>query len=250
MFQDIEARCLAPAEKWLYVRSKDNIADLGTPKGCKIEELKPESEWFLGKPWMTLPAEKFPLKTIEDISLSPEEAREMNKEKFKVNEDFQAHWTYWTLQGASEESSEIGKRYAFSKYLIDPNRFRFKKVIRILALVLLFTRNLMRAWVMRTLRVGDEINELTLVKISQDSRLPTPFSVKEEGQVSGADEVLECEGVCAVQLDDENINNAALTYFFLKGSAEVKHFVKKSKYNDITTEKNGILLLRGQYVTC
>lgn len=43
-----------------------------------------------------------------------------------------------------------------------------------------------------------------------------------------------------VCLTDENIR-AALTYFFLKGTAEVKNFVNRRKYSDITTEKQGIL---------
>ena len=39
----------------------------------------------------------------------------------------------------SEEAlNKISERYKFSNYLIDPNRFRLRKVVRIVALVFLF----------------------------------------------------------------------------------------------------------------
>ena len=37
---------------------------------------------------------------------------------------------------------EVGSRYKHSKYIIDPNQFRFRKVVRILALVFLFLKNI------------------------------------------------------------------------------------------------------------
>ena len=39
---------------------------------------------------------------------------------------------------------EVGLRYEHSKYIIDPNQFRFRKVVRILALVFLFLKNISR----------------------------------------------------------------------------------------------------------
>ena len=38
-------------------------------------------------------------------------------------------------------TEELGKRYKFSNYLIDPNKFRLRKVLRTLVLVMLFIRN-------------------------------------------------------------------------------------------------------------
>ena len=34
--------------------------------------------------------------------------------------------------------NEVGERYKFSMYLVDPNKFRFRTVIRIVSIVLLF----------------------------------------------------------------------------------------------------------------
>ena len=238
----IEARRLAPTEKWLYVRSKDNIADMGTRKGATVDDLRPDSEWFVGKPWMSLPAEEFPLLAVEDLSLSVEDLKEAGKEKFTLKGEFQSHWSYWSSQSIDEETSEVGKRYAFSKYLIDPNRFRFKKVLRILAVVIMFIRSLITARNGRISSPEGKINDLALVRTGHKFQCPKSFFTEDEGRIvtTGEDELLKCGKGYAVCLAEESMN-AAMTYFFIKGSAEVKHFVRESKYTDITTEKDGIL---------
>ena len=45
----IEAVRLAPREKWRYVRSKDNVADMGTRKGIKIRRVQKNN--FMVKVW-------------------------------------------------------------------------------------------------------------------------------------------------------------------------------------------------------
>ena len=42
-------------------------------------------------------------------------------------------------------TEELGKRYKFSNYLIDPNKFRLRKVLRTLASVMLFIRNVKKS---------------------------------------------------------------------------------------------------------
>ena len=41
-----------------------------------------------------------------------------------------------------EVLENVGKRYLFSSYVIDPNKYRFRKVVRIVALIILFIVNL------------------------------------------------------------------------------------------------------------
>ena len=43
---------------------------------------------------------------------------------------------------AKKVSNELEKRYKFSNYHTDLNKFRFRKVVRILVLVMLFIKNL------------------------------------------------------------------------------------------------------------
>ena len=51
---------------------------------------------------------------------------------------------------------ENAKRYAFSNYIIDPNKFRFKTVIRVLALVYRFIRNCKEKRHLRSPVINDE----------------------------------------------------------------------------------------------
>ena len=43
------------------------------------------------------------------------------------------------------DTQKLKETYEFLKYIIDPNKFRLRKVIRILALVMLFIRNLRKS---------------------------------------------------------------------------------------------------------
>ena len=225
----LEINRLSPKENWWYVRTKDNIADMGTRKGSKIEDIGPDSEWCKGKPWMSLPTDKFPLLTVQETILNQDDLSELNKERIGSKVDFQAHWALVEPY----ENSEIGKRYAFSKYLIDPNKFRFKKVLRVLALVILFVRKFL---------VKARRRELSLVSIAKSVQLPNIFSCGDGEYVvtNGTDEKLSCKSGRVVCLGDEDIK-ASLTYFFQKGTAEVIQFINKKKYEDVTSEENGIL---------
>ena len=225
----LEINRLAPMEGWRYVRSKDNIADMGTRKGVKVEEIGPNSIWINGLPWMSLSDDRFPLLTVREVSLSLEEAKKVQKERIEPAKEFQSYW-------ASVEScddSEVGKRYAFSDYVIDPNRFRFKKVLRILAYVIMFVSNFLA-------KAGNRA--MSLVEISQSVELPNVFSCGDGEYVvtNGSKGELPCKGGLVLRLTDKYIL-AAITYFFRKGTSEVKHFIDRKKYERITTEKSGIL---------
>ena len=69
----IEINRLAPREKWYYVGTKDMIADMGTRKGAKCSDVGADSLWMNGYDWMKLEKACFPIKSITDISLTPEQ---------------------------------------------------------------------------------------------------------------------------------------------------------------------------------
>ena len=48
------------------------------------------------------------------------------------------------VEVSTRVNEEIKLRYQLAKYLIDPNRFRFRKVIRILGLALTFIKMIVR----------------------------------------------------------------------------------------------------------
>ena len=85
-------------------------------------------------------AEEFPMKNIEDVQLSDLELAEANAEKALLKTFY--NQTHLGFNKSVDE--QILERYKFSKYLIDPNRFRFRKVVRILGLAFTFINKLAR----------------------------------------------------------------------------------------------------------
>ena len=142
----IEINRLTELTQWRYIKSKDMIADLATRKGVKVTDILQYSEWIKGKPWMNWHESHFPTKTVKEIILSNTEKNEC------IIECSNPRLVDITTEGSSTSihrgyfpgrvvPNEVKSRYEFSQYLIDPNRFRLRKVIRILGLVYLFVNN-------------------------------------------------------------------------------------------------------------
>ena len=84
--QIIEIRRFSNPDEWRYVQSKLMIADIGTRKGAKLEDVNPESSWINGLPWMTSSEDKFPTKSVNQIKLSNSEIEVVTMEKL-LNHD-------------------------------------------------------------------------------------------------------------------------------------------------------------------
>ena len=234
---------LASRELWRYVKSRDMIADIGTRKGAKIEDVGPDSQWVNGFEWMRGPESDFPMTSATDIILSSERKREALKECISVEV---AHHTQ-TCQSAICTSytpvvpKAVGERYKYSKYVIDPNRFRFRKVARVLGLVLNFIRLLRE-------RVGKPAFPVTVCNAKD---LPGGVIIPSEEKEllvtggSDADPRYRCAKGLVVKYPDHMIN-AAMQYFFKKATQEVKHFLPESKYKHISEEKSDILYYTGR----
>ena len=126
----VEINRLGDTSSWSYVDSKNMLADIGTRKGTKIGDVVKSSNWICGLPWMSRPEEEFPTLTLEQIIYNQQEVNEANKETIIMK-------TFHTNKDAELDSStdeQIKLRYTFSNYLIDPNRFRFRKIVRVLLL--------------------------------------------------------------------------------------------------------------------
>ena len=194
----IEIRRLTALTNWRHIDSQNNVADIATrPVG--IEDLKNEAEWICGKEWMQMPQDNLPLKTIQEIQLSGEEKR-LAAVELKAAD----------VQGIflSELKGKVAERYKFSRYVLDPCRYRWEKVVRIMGLVLIFI-NLLQP------------------QFEPDWKPPVPPT-----QISSYE---EAKGQDWFSRWGEN-------YFFFKGSHEVKEFMPKKDYVHCTAEKNGILL--------
>ena len=103
---------------------KDMLADIGTRKGVALEDINQDLVWVNGLPWMKHDKSEFPMSTSGKIKLNESESNEMRKEvEVHISNQFKI-------------PNELRDRYAFSNYLIDPNRHTFNKVVRILAYVI------------------------------------------------------------------------------------------------------------------
>ena len=58
----IDIRRLTDLDDWRYVESRNMIADLGTRKGCTLEDTRPDSIWLNGYEWMKNDSASFPVK--------------------------------------------------------------------------------------------------------------------------------------------------------------------------------------------
>ena len=68
----IEIRRLTALTSWKHIESSGNVADIAT-RPIPVQDLKENSEWISGKPWMKLSWDEMPIKTIQEIQLSGEE---------------------------------------------------------------------------------------------------------------------------------------------------------------------------------
>ena len=131
----VEIRRLSDVSRWYHVASENNVADLGT-RFLEVEEVGPGSEWIQGKPWMSGPGDRFPLRDIGQVSLDAEEARAAAKE-IKVGEAA-AHATQEVLD-------KVKLRYEYSRYIVDPSNASWPKAVNVLAMVFRFVAKLQRA---------------------------------------------------------------------------------------------------------
>ena len=247
----IEINRLTNREDWYHIDSKNNTADIGTRRGVTFSDISDDSPWFNGHDWAHHEKEQFPMKSVEEIKLSQSEVKANQDETVKMDLS-DTSWIDRQLNDAFHLSSYLSRddkmsladnvrgciceRYRYSQYVIDPNKFRFRKVVRILALVLMFVRKL-----------KSKIKKNHLVFISNDE-LPSQFSFRN-------DQYLITEGICSfpfncpkglvVVLGKEFVIRA-LEYFYKKASKEIMEFCGKNAYEKISEEKFGILYYTGR----
>ena len=238
----VEINRLADANLWRYVDSKDVCADLGTRKGARIVDVDPQSDWICGREWMRGSETDFPMKTVADLVLNAVELQEFRKESMLYNSscdvyliggvtvDFFTHVT----------NRNYRKRYEFSNYIIDPLKFRFRKSVRILALVFLFLSKC------RISRVKSAFSKRVQV-VGEPFRNRGDKYVLTTGSVKFRDN-MNCGGGLVVNLTDEMIAGA-LDYFHRKATAEILEFVDKRRYRKISIVKDGILYYSGRILS-
>ena len=237
--QVVEINRLVDSSRLFHIESKKNAADVGTRGGVSIVDVCPGSEWIDGQDWMRGDGTDFPIRTAQEIILDNVAKDEARKEKIQIGVDAA---TCSHMDPPSQNCpmylptryvpDEVGLRYEHSKYIIDPNQFRFRKVVRILALVFLFLKNISR-------KVYQKRKIHKTPKFAADvSTLELPYMFETHDDTIVTSDLHVTLNTYYIKL--------ALHYFFKKATDEVKHFLPKHKFKNISEEVNDILYFTGR----
>ena len=137
-------------------------------------------------------------------------------------------------------------RYTFSNYEIDPNKFRFRKVVRILALIFRFIRSCRLSIRKRKgLNIQDiednrSIETLNGILLNDKYFVTTGTCYK-----ISETETSDVEPGLVVKLTECDVDSA-LQYFYKKVTLEAQRFVGESMYQKMSSERNGILYYQGR----
>ena len=234
----VEINRLGDVSSWRYVESSNMPADLGTRKGATIADVNQESDWINGLPWMRDDEDDFPTQSVEDLALNHQDLAEAEKEKI-VLRSFHSHKP---LKFESSMCDKVKLRYDFSKYLIDPNRHSFRRVIRILALVLTFIKRISRNM--------PKVQSLFIFCHRSPGELPEMLRLKLDRFILTTGTPTHsmpnsCKGGQVIELSD-NMLMSAFYYYSYKTSEESKYFLDKGKYVNISMDVDGVLYYSGR----
>ena len=227
----VEVNRLTDREDWRHVPGNLNPADIGTRKGATIADVSEDSPWVNGLDWMSLPVSEFPVKTIDEINLTPEEMVEAAREKITLK-------TFHSQRNTSFDGKfddQVKLRYKYSKYLVDPNKYRFRKVLRIMGLVLKFIKT--------AAKNVPKVAENPIFQHVSPNDLPAMYHNKLDKFI--VTEKSTSQTGLVVEVSDQMLK-WALNYFSVKTTAEVQHFIDARKYGNISKNIDGILYYSGR----
>ena len=237
----IEINRLVDMDNWGFVDSKNMIADIGTRKGATINDVGPESNWVNGLPWMRGNTDEFPMKSVRELVLGNNALLEAKRE-YVVHDpmcDDTSKLIGLTYLPTNLIPDAVGYRYKFSKYLIDPNRFRFRKVVRVLGLVFLFLHKLFNRLnrPIKFLAPNGSVSTPKILSCNNDRYIVT----------SGKrlNKVFESSAGLVVDLSEIMVQSA-MCYYFQKATLEIEHFLSENKYKNISEKINGVLFYVGR----
>ena len=236
-----QIRMNTPVEMISHVKTDYNPSDVGTrPDRLEDDDVGPDSVWENGFKWMNDSLEKAVSDGIitpsSELTLKKEDESEYNKGV--VLERMPEILVRGHSAFVSERSSRMAERALFSDYILSPLKFSFSKVVRV-------TAHLFRMFKRR--------NNVSKTYPKQNFKMFATFFGSEEGSkyICDPKEVLACSAAegddmkTNFKLNDEDLSDA-LSYWFLKGTNEVKKFYKKEFIDKLAIEKNDILYNRSR----
>lgn len=150
----VEIRRFSDKKTWYHVETHNNLADLGT-RFAEVKDITENSEWQVGKPWMSLSEDELPIRTVDQLKLSPEDAVQVSAEL--KPRDISGHVLHSLVDKVSD-------RYCFSKYLVDPCMQAWDKTLRLMSSVYAVIRH----WKSYKRRPGQSRIDDHLVQVSSE----------------------------------------------------------------------------------
>ena len=222
--------------------------DIGTRAGGTFCDVGNGSAWKEGLDWMKRDASVFPVKDLAEIKLEA-------VEKAAYEKEIAAETKLYPMSqrnSGQEVSVQIQKRLVFSKYIIDPNRFRFKCTVRIIAIVFRFllkvSKNLKRKFFL------NHENDKYKFKhfYTQFTEKCVRFDVECMSRIlqlrlknNGNNFAMTTESTPVVILTKLEIDNA-LYYLYKKASREIEEFGRHTKAYKNSTLIDGVRYWNGR----
>ena len=232
------------ADNWFYVESANMVADIGTRGKAKIADVTDDSPWIQGLEWMSRPESEFPIFSLEDRKISAADLDEVNKEKI-VSQILCSRVMLVTAYSSEQTKS----RYQFSNYILDPNKFRFRKVVRVVSLVLLFIKNVLLGISQRTTSFKN-ITDMKIFNHEYPGKFPRILENDGDGKLLVTCRWSEFGSLEALKGRHVEISpdllRSSLFYFSRKASIELEHFIDKKRYVNITKLIDGVFYYSGR----
>ena len=248
-----QVRMNTSMEKLFHIRTEYNPADLGTrPSKVQDHDIGPDSVWETGLDWMrsdlTEVLETGIMTPAANLRLKDEE-EESEFEKGLIFEKCPEILVRGHSAFVNDRTEKLMTRATFSNYVMMPTKFSFRKIIRI------------TAWMFKMFgkRKHEEIDDghkfrmfIAVKSDDQDNLIKEEYSLS---KFFDSDDKWRnvCLGTTPVQvlgeafddINEEDISRS-LTYWFQKGTSEVKQFNKKEVIAKLAVEKKGILFSRSR----
>ena len=195
---------------------------MGTRRGSTIADISSDSQWINGFHWMHGPKDKFPVFSVEEVKFQQTDVEAIRKESLRPEivdvlfSHTQEHPLSYLVVSSyavnrKVDSKVLTERYKFANYIIDPNRFRLRKVVRVLALVMRFVRNFVKKWSKdKTVLVASnsafsEFSKNIVTDLSTDKYLVTCGNVYAVSSSAGLTSYVSCQPGLVAPLTDEDL---------------------------------------------
>ena len=231
-------------DKMFHVRTDQNLADLGTrPEKVKVSDVGPDSQWECGLSWMRGEVSEAVameiIKPISELRISKETDGEFKEGLVYGTDSLQL-----VCNAANYSRIEkLKSRIRFSNYLVNPVKYNFRKLVRVIALVITFINKCRRNKGVTSLRWSEGYE----VRFSTFSSYSDSVMSSSEVEPTKSSQTSLKNSVSLPVISDESLHQA-LVYLYRKATCEVTHFNSSTKVEKIAVLKDGILLSRSRII--